>query len=217
MKREQTKNGIERRNFQVKELRAITDENGLRHLIGYAAVFNTLSDDLGWFREKIEPGAFTETIKTDDIRALWNHDDNYVLGRNKAGTLILEEDEHGLKIDITPPDTQMARDLALSIERGDIDQMSFGFRTLSDRWEMKDKEEIRTLEKVMLFDVSPVTFPAYPDTEIALRSKEEYRKTAAPTDSETGDEAPMDLRAIAEEDELYRKLKGINKEVSENE
>lgn len=168
--------GIERRNFVVTELRAITDDKGLRHITGYAAVFNTLSEDLGWFREKIDPGAFSETIKTDDIRALWNHDSNYPLGRNKSGTLTLSEDDHGLKIDVTPPDTQWARDLMTSIERGDVDQMSFGFETLSDKWETVDKEEIRTLIKVRLYDVSPVTFPAYPDTTVALRSKEDWNK-----------------------------------------
>jgi len=175
---EKRKNQIERRNYVVSELRAITEEKGLRHIAGYAAIFNAMSDDLGWFREKIEPGAFAESIQIDDIRALWNHNSNYVLGRNKSGTLTLSEDAHGLKIDILPPDTQWARDLMVSIDRGDVTQMSFGFETLSDRWETVDKQEIRTLVKVRLIDVSPVTFPAYPNTEVGLRSLEEYRKTA---------------------------------------
>ncbi|OPY74923.1 MAG: Caudovirus prohead protease [Syntrophorhabdus sp. PtaU1.Bin153] len=207
-------NKIERRNFPVTELRAITDEKGLRHITGYAAVFNSLSDDLGWFREKIDPGAFRDSIATDDIRALWNHDSNYPLGRNKSGTLTLSEDTHGLKIDVQPPDTQWARDLMTSIDRGDVDQMSFGFETLSDRWETVDKQEIRTLIKVRLFDVSPVTFPAYPDTEVGLRSLEEYRKTAGPS---TGDAArtadPLTgLNLLKEEDAIYRKIKRITEE-----
>ncbi|OPY61471.1 MAG: Caudovirus prohead protease [Syntrophorhabdaceae bacterium PtaU1.Bin034] len=202
---------FERRNFPVTELRAITDDKGLRHITGYAAVFNSLSDDLGWFREKIDPGAFSETIKTDDIRALWNHDSNYPLGRNKSGTLSLSEDAHGLKIDVQPPDTQWARDLMTSIDRGDVDQMSFGFETLSDRWETVDKQEIRTLIKVRLFDVSPVTFPAYPDTEVGLRSLEEYRKTAGPSTDEAERTANplIGLGLLKEEDSLYRKIKGI--------
>jgi hypothetical protein len=211
---EKRKTEIERRNFAVTELRAITDEKGLRHITGYAAVFNTLSEDLGRFREKIDPGAFSETIKTDDVRALWNHDSNYPLGRNRANTLTLNEDTHGLKIDIVPPDTQWARDLMTSIDRGDVDQMSFGFQTLSDRWETVDKVEIRTLIKVRLYDVSPVTFPAYPDTEVGLRSLEEYRKTAGPS---TGDAArtadpSTGLGLLKEEDETYRKIKGIKEE-----
>ena len=169
-------NEIERRNFQVSELRSITDGDGLRHITGYAAVFNSLSEDLGGFREKIDPGAFAKTIGADDVRALWNHDSNHVLGRNKSGTLLLSEDKRGLKIDIMPPDTQFARDLMISIDRGDVDQMSFGFRTISQRWEGEYPDETRTLMEVQLFDVSPVTFPAYPDTEVGLRSLEEHRK-----------------------------------------
>lgn len=205
---------FERRNFPVTELRAITDDKGLRHITGYAAVFNSLSDDLGWFREKIDPGAFSETIKTDDVRALWNHDSNYPLGRNKSGTLSLSEDAHGLKIDVQPPDTQWARDLMTSIDRGDVDQMSFGFETLSDRWETVDKQEIRTLIKVRLFDVSPVTFPAYPDTEVGLRSLEEYRKAAGPSTDEAERTANplIGLGLLKEEDTLYRKIHGIKEE-----
>lgn len=169
-------NGIERRNLSVGELRTITDDDGLRHIIGYAAVFNSLSEDLGGFREKIDPGAFANSINSDDVRALWNHDSNYILGRNKSGTLTLAEDQRGLKIDITPPDSQWARDLMTSIERGDVSQMSFGFRTVEQRWEGEYPDETRTLMEVQLFDVSPVTFPAYPDTSIGLRSLEEHRK-----------------------------------------
>ena len=169
------KNEIERRNFPVEELRAITDEAGLRHITGYAAVFNSLSEDLGGFREKIDPGAFADTLNTGDVRALKNHNSDYVLGRNKSGTLTLSEDQRGLKIDIIPPDAQWAKDLMVSIDRKDIDQMSFGFRTIDQMWEGEYPDEIRTLMKVQLFDVSPVTFPAYPDTEVGLRSLEEYR------------------------------------------
>ena len=172
---ENRKNEIERRNFPVEELRAITDEAGLRHIVGYAAVFNSLSEDLGGFREKIDPGAFADTLNTGDVRALKNHNSDYVLGRNKSGTLTLSEDQRGLKIDIMPPDAQWAKDLMVSIDRKDVDQMSFGFRTIDQMWEGEYPDEIRTLMKVELFDVSPVTFPAYPDTEVGLRSLEEYR------------------------------------------
>ena len=204
------KPSIERRNFQVNELRAITNADGLRKITGYAAVFEKLSDDLGWFREKIQPGAFAETIGADDIRALWNHDSNFPLGRNKSGTLTLSEDDHGLKIEIDPPDTQWARDLMTSIDRGDVDQMSFGFQTLSDKWEMVEGEDIRTLIKVRLFDVSPVTFPAYPDTEVGLRSLEEYRKSSSRSAGEQETADPLiGLNLIAEEDEMFRKTIGF--------
>ena len=200
------KENIERRNVPVSELRAITDDAGLRKITGYAAVFNSLSEDLGWFREKIEPGAFRDSIVADDIRALWNHDSNFVLGRNTSGSLSLSEDDRGLKIEINPPDSQWARDLMTSIDRGDIDKMSFGFRTISDRWETRDKEEIRTLEKVQLFDISPVTFPAYADTEVGLRSLEEHRKANTPEDDPGGNFSNV---LLAEEDNVYQMVIGL--------
>ena len=137
---------------------------------GHSAVFDSLSEDLGGFREKIKPGAFLQTIKADDIRALFNHDTNYVLGRSTSGTLSLAEDGQGLKVMINPPDTQWAKDLMRSVERGDISQMSFAFRVLEDDWDEKGNFPTRTLLKVKLYDVSIVTYPAYPQTDIKVRS-----------------------------------------------
>lgn len=159
---------MERRTFIMKELRIAKDDESPK-IVGYAAVFNQLSDDLGGFRERVLPGAFEETIKADDIRALWNHDPNYVLGRNASGTLKLAEDEHGLRIEIDPPDTQWARDLLATMQRGDVDQMSFGFYTVSDDWRKEKGQVVRDLVKAKLFDVSPVTFPAYPQTVVHAR------------------------------------------------
>ena len=207
---------IERRYMPVTELRAIEGENGLRKISGYAAVFEKLSEDLGYFREKIQPGAFKNTIKADDIRALWNHDSNYILGRNRSGTLSLSEDDHGLKIEIDPPDAQWARDLMTSIERGDVDQMSFGFRTITDSWQLVDGEDIRTLIEVKLFDVSPVTFPAYPDTEVGLRSLEEHKKAAGPSTDEGRTEDPsITLGLLQEEDQLLKQITGLQEEEHE--
>ena len=153
------------------ELRVEGDDES-KKITGHAAVFGKWSEDLGGFREKIREGAFSKTIKEADVRALFNHDPNFVLGRNKAGTLSLEEDKKGLAISIDPPDTQWARDLTTSIERGDITQMSFGFRTVKDQWTTPQdgKENQRELLEVELFDVSPVTFPAYPQTDVGMRS-----------------------------------------------
>uniref|UniRef100_UPI00345E70F8 HK97 family phage prohead protease n=1 Tax=Mesotoga sp. TaxID=2053577 RepID=UPI00345E70F8 len=137
---------------------------------------------LGGFREKIQPGAFSEAIVNDDVRALWNHDSNYVLGRNKAGTLKLSEDEHGLHYVVDLPDTQWAKDLLESIKRGDVTQSSFGFIVDSDEWAKQDGETVRTLTKVTLFDVSPVTYPAYPQTSTSARSILEANKDRIPDD-----------------------------------
>jgi len=162
-------NDIERRAFISEIIVAHRDNNEQRKIVGHAAVFNKPSLFMG-FREKIMPGAFAKTILEDDIRALFNHNPDYVLGRNKAGTLKLEEDEIGLRIEIDPPETSFANDLMESIRRGDIDQMSFGFMVRDEKWSEENGEIMRTLLDVKLYDVSPVVFPAYPDTDVAVRS-----------------------------------------------
>lgn len=174
---------IERRQFST-DLRIERRAEGRSVLMGHAAVFNSASEDLGGFREIVAPGAFAQTIAEDDIRALFNHDSSMILARNRAGTLRLQEDGRGLAFEIDLPDTQLARDLSVSIERGDITGNSFGFQTIEDRWERQEKGELRTLIRVRLFDVSPVTFPAYPQTDLALRSLEEWRATLTPAVSE---------------------------------
>ena len=169
---------IERRVFTVGELR-IKDDDMAPMIAGHAAVFDSPSEDLGGFREVIAPGAFAETLKNADVRALFNHDPNAILGRSTAGTLRLGEDKAGLAIEIDPPDTQVARDLLTSMKRGDVTQMSFGFRTVEDKWEIKDGHDLRTLIEVELFDVSPVTFPAYPDAAVAVRGLQAFKDASA--------------------------------------
>lgn len=183
MTKQAEKNLFERRTITLKELRVVDSisEPGVEPAIeGYASVFDSWSEELGGnspFRERVVKGAFEETIQNDDIRALFNHDPNYVLGRNKAGTLTLEEDEKGLKVRIVPPDTQWAKDLLVSIKRGDITQMSFGFTVILDRWSYEDNLDVRELLKVKLFDVSPVTFPAYAQTECGIRTMLDIMQT----------------------------------------
>ena len=149
-----------------------------RKMEGHAAVFHEVTDIGGYFREQIAPGAFSKSIEKDDVRALFNHDPNYVLGRNKAGTLEMIEDEKGLRVSITPPDTQYARDLAVSIERGDINQMSFAFQVLEEEWRSGENGDLdtRTIKSAKLYDVSPVTYPAYEGTDIAMRSLDAWRE-----------------------------------------
>lgn len=164
---------MERRRWDLSELRAETVEDGGTAIEGYAAVFDSLSVPMtsryGVFRERVARNAFENSIE-DDVRALWNHDPSFVLGRTTAGTLNLAEDAHGLRIRIHPPDTQIGRDAVVSIGRGDVDQMSFAFSVLDEEWdEDEDGQLIRTLRQVQLFEVSPVTFPAYPDTAVSVR------------------------------------------------
>jgi HK97 family phage prohead protease len=208
---------MERRFFQ-SEIRAEGEGDGSQapQLNGYAAVFDQLSVLLyGMFREKIDRGAFAASL-TDDVRALWNHDANLVLGRTKAGTLRLAEDAHGLRVEIDPPDTQAGRDALESIRRGDVDQMSFMFDVLEDTWDQDgDGQLIRTLRKVKLYEVSPVTFPAYQGTEVSARAHgplgdmptipERLRAAAGRGDAEHGQAlVAMRRRRLALIDKLTR-------------
>lgn len=155
------------------ELRAMPAEaNAGKKIAGHAARFNSMSEDLGGFTERIAPGAFAKSLMNADVRALWNHDANIVLGRNKSGTLRLLEDSEGLYFEVDMPDTQLVRDMVVSpIERGDVSQCSFGFYTINDSWEKNaDGKVIRTLLECDLLDVSPVTYPAYNSTDVAMRS-----------------------------------------------
>jgi len=164
---------IERRYVGSKvEFRADGDA---RRIVGYAAKFDRDSQPLGWsgFIERIAPGAFKKTIKEADVRALFNHEPNIVLGRNKAGTLDLSEDATGLRYEIEPDmgNTQTA-DVVRMIERGDVSQSSFGFEVVKVEWvypQADDEPLLRILREVKLWDVSPVTFPAYLDTEVEVK------------------------------------------------
>ena len=170
------KNKKEIRMLPIQELRIDDSLDG--KIVGHASVFDSWSETLGGifpFKEIVRKGTFTETIKVDDIRALFNHDPNFVLGRNKAGTLELEEDEIGLRVVITPPDTSWANDLIKNLRRGDISQMSIGFIVLEDTWGTQDGIDIREIKKVQLFDVSIVTYPAYTQTDVGVRAMESYK------------------------------------------
>lgn len=163
----------------IQERRTVTAELELRAdpgktmptVVGYAAVFNSLSQNLGGFVEQVAPGAFRKTITEQDVRALFNHDPNFVLGRNRSETLRMGEDTYGLHYEVDLPNTQAGRDVAEMIERRDVSGSSFGFRTIEDEWGTTEQDfPLRTLRSVQLFDVSPVTYPAYLGTESALRS-----------------------------------------------
>jgi len=153
-------------------------------LVGYAAVFDQETDIGGYFREVVRRGAFSEALNRDDIHALFNHDYGNVIGRKKAGTLTVTEDDHGLRVEITPPNTQLARDLIENIRAGNIDQMSFAFSMDGGKqaWDETGDMPLRSIEKVgSLHEVSVVPRGAYPTTEIGLRSLEQMRKERAVT------------------------------------
>lgn len=147
-------------------------------LSGYAALFQkeTVIGGLWGWREVIASGAFTEALeRPDDVRALFNHNPDILLGRTKSGTLTLGIDKKGLNYQVDLPDTASARDVRTLIKRGDVTGSSFAFRVEEDEWDdsevKKGKLPLRTITKVELFDVSPVTYPAYPQTSVTARSK----------------------------------------------
>lgn len=153
------------------ELRALPES---RTIEGYAAVYNA-ETDLGWFMEEIASGAFAESDITDVV-ALFNHDPNFPLARTSSGTLQLSLDDKGLKYRFEAPDTTFGEDLLKMIRRGDISQSSFAFTIKDEMWVeeigKKPKRLIRSIDT--LFDVSPVTYPAYKETSVTARKKQEY-------------------------------------------
>lgn len=166
----------EKRFFDC-EVRAETTED-VTKITGYGAVFNKRSENLGGFREVIAPGAF-DSVLDNDVRAFFNHDHNFILGRSKSGTLKLNVDTNGLGYEIDAPQTQTIRDLVLEpMRRGDVSQSSFAFRVARDGEEWVEDDEgviVRTITKMhRLYDVSPVSIPAYPDAGSAVRSMQEW-------------------------------------------
>ena len=156
-----------------------------RTVEGYASVFNSMSEDLGGFREIILPGAFSEVLD-NDVRALYNHDSNYLLARTTSGTLELKEDDKGLYYRFEMPNTSYGNDMLELFRRGDLSQSSFGFTVDKDSWRMEEGQHVRYIERVgSLFDVSPVVYPAYTAASSGLRSAEPNGESAAEVARET--------------------------------
>jgi hypothetical protein len=174
------------RVFRLDEIKVQAD-GAVRIVSGHAAVFNSLSEDI-WpgVKERIMPDAFRDVLD-NDVRLLLNHDPNFVLARTKSGTLTLSQDAVGLRIRAELPDTQAARDLAVLMERGDIDGMSFAFEVDPDdvKREERDGYELDTVYRVSrLYDVSVVTYPAYPAASAKIRAFD----TSAPEDGSVNGE-----------------------------
>ena len=164
---------IERRTFTVRDVEARQADDGTMRLSGYAAVFNDSSVPLP-FKESIAPGAFRKTLsETPDVRLLVNHE-GLPLARTKNGTLTLSEDDRGLYFSAELADTQEARDIHTLIARGDVDQMSFAFRVIRQKWSEDRSRRVLTEVSLSDGDVSVVTYPAYPTTSVEAR--EELRK-----------------------------------------
>ena len=166
-----------------RRISRLTDiDQEAKTLRGLAAVYNSDSEDLGGFIERIAPGAFKRSLdSSQDVRGFWNHDSRLLLGRRSNGTLRLNDSAQGLEVEIDLPDTGFARDLAELTRRGDLDQMSFGFTlpgSSSDSWEPHESNprlKRRTIHDLVLHEVSVVSMPAYPETSVAIRSMQAHR------------------------------------------
>lgn len=188
-------------------------DGGGATISGYAAVFNketVIGGSMWGFREQIAPHAFDDAITRDDVRALFNHDPNMLLGRSVNGTLRLSVDKKGLKYEVDLPDTTVARDVRELIKRGDVSGSSFAFHVDEDGSEWDDSEmkkgklPLRTITKAELFDVSPVTYPAYPQTSVSARSKAEAAVEAEKTRATQAEAAKTpDMKAL---DEMVARL-----------
>ena len=199
-----TNPNAEVRTFDVQDLELRMDGDKPT-VVGYGAVFNSESNDLGGFREYIAPGAFDGRLK-DDVRFLINHD-GMPLARTTNGTLRLSVDEKGLRYEADMPNTSTARDLMELLKNGTISQSSFAFTVEEDSWEVKDGMNIRTIDKVArLYDTSVVTFPAYnaASSSVALRSMKEWQEKEEAKKLEESLEAEK-LEGIKEEEDLKQR------------
>lgn len=163
---------IEIRTCEVGDLRV--ESRGVARVIrGHAIVFDRLSENLGGFREIIKPEAVDRTLNDGvDLRALVDHDSSKVLGRMTAGTLRVEKDGQGLLIEIDPPETTVSQDIVESIRRRDVTGMSFAFRSIKEEWDFKTDPPTSFVLDMLVREVSVVTFPAYPQTDVAMRRLE---------------------------------------------
>ncbi len=155
------------------ELRTATVAAVDKKLTGYVVKWDRRSELL-WdeFVEQFSPHAFKDSLASGtDIRALFEHDYKALLGRTQSGTLILSEDDTGLRFELTPPDTQIGRDVLVSVERGDISGMSFGFRAISDHWDINQVPYLRTVLVAELAEITVTSMPAYRDSDVKLAKR----------------------------------------------
>lgn len=172
-------NKTEKRNLTASNVEIREAEDGKRTISGYAVKWEMKSHAMGYFKrfkEQFKKGAFTESMTNDDQLALWSHDTSKVLGRTKNGTLRLFEDDIGLRFELDLPNSTLGNDAYETIKRGDVDGVSFGFQMQKQEWDENDIDNItRSILKAKLLEISPVAFPAYPDSQVSARSHDPYK------------------------------------------
>lgn len=152
------------------EVRSIEGDDGKRTASGYACLFDNVTDIGGFWREQFAPGAFSKSLQERDVVALHSHNNGRPVGRKSRGTLDIREDERGLAFTNDLPDTSDGRDLVVQIGRGDIEGMSLSFRALKEEWDETVEPPMRTIVEANLYEITYTAFPAYPDTQVGLRS-----------------------------------------------
>lgn len=191
----QSNRAVEYRHVGTVELRAGDGE--APRLAGLAAPYYDGTEGTEYelwpgVRERYSPGCFDESMKQDDIRALFNHDPSQLLGRNRSGTLRLTSSTRGLEYEVDIDQTRVGQDVYRMAKRGDLDGSSCGWYVTKESWTRSGQHEIRTIEKANLFDVSPVTYPAYQSTDVQARSldtaRESYQRHVESQEEATGDE-----------------------------
>lgn len=172
----ETQKACETRAISVPiEIRAVDDADGNKVATGYAILFDNDTDIGGYWTERFAKGAFTQSLKDHDVVSLHGHQRDRPLGRKSRKTLRLNEDSKGLAFENDLPDTNDGRDLAVQLERGDIEGMSIGFITRKQEWDETVEPPIRTIIEADLYEITYTAFPAYPDTNVGLRSLEHAR------------------------------------------
>jgi len=190
---------IERRMMVSEDAEMRLSDDEKPKLVGYAAKYGKTTN-LGYFKEKIKAGAFDEVLKDSDSRALKNHDPNLLLGRESSGTLKLESNSIGLRFEIDVPDTTVGRDTVEEVRRKDLTGCSFAFIVGEDEWKHTEGQPSeRTIVKVSeLYDVGPVTYPAYEDTSVSVRAMEMAKQPEITPVEEARTEAEQALPEVEE-------------------
>ena len=189
------------RRFSSHQPIQIEEREGKNPAIaGYGSVFYDGTEGTEYklytdFIERIAPGAFTRALQEQqDVRGLFNHDSDHILGRTAAGTMVLSVDTKGLRYEIDPPDTNLGRDLQQSIKRGDISGSSFGFRVMKQSWAEVGDVVYRVIEDVDLYDVGPVTFPAYKGASTAVRAEGDVAEARVALEAWRAEQRPKVVR-----------------------
>ena len=161
---------MDKKKYEIRSTEVVRDDT---KLVGYVVKWNSRSQLIwGEFYEQFAPKAFSQSLSNNpDIRALFEHDHKALLGRTISNTLILAEEDIGLRFKLPAPDTQLGRDLLVSVDRGDIRGMSFGFIATSESWDFNQEPCLRTVNSAEIYEVTVTSMPAYQESDIQIAKR----------------------------------------------